>query len=195
MVVTEIEGVTKRLQGHSPRRKWYRKWLPRSAVALILRQTESGLETLMIKRAEHPGGSWSGHMAFPGGRAEVGDRDTLHTARRETWEEIGLDTQRYTRCVGRLSDVLTRPRMNRKPMVITPYLFTIEVVPDLVPNYEVAEVVWVPLMFLADRDNRQLMQWQGNFRTRDLPCYFYQERCIWGLSLIMLDELVETVKL
>jgi hypothetical protein len=27
-----------------------------------------------------------------------------------------------------------------------------------------------------------------------MPCYFYGGRCIWGLSLMMLDELMDLVE-
>jgi hypothetical protein len=27
-----------------------------------------------------------------------------------------------------------------------------------------------------------------------MPCYFYEGRCIWGLSLMMLDELMDLVE-
>ena len=148
----------------------------------------------MIKRADREGDPWSGHMAFPGGRAETADSNNLHTARRETWEEIGLDTDIHTEYLGRLSDILSRPHSGRKPMVITPYVFTINQVPDLNINHEVAEVIWVPLAFLADKDNRQRMQWQAKKITMNLTCYFYQQRRIWGLSLVMLDELVGLVR-
>lgn len=194
MVVESLNTCSELIQAYRPRKKWYRRFCQRSAVALILRETGSGLETLMIKRADREGDPWSGHMAFPGGRAELNDPNNLHTARRETWEEIGLDTEQHTQCLGRLSDVPTRPRRGLKGMVITPYLFTIEQVPELVINHEVAEVIWVPLDFLSDQQNRQQMQWQLNNTQLDLPCYFYRQRRIWGLSLMMLDELVNVLK-
>ena len=195
MVVKTLQQARQQLQPFRAKKKWYRRFVKRSAVALILRESNKGLEALMIKRADREGDPWSGHMAFPGGRADDIDRNNLHTARRETWEEIGLDTDVHTKFLGRLSDILSRPHSGRKPMVITPYLFTIDQVPDLNINHEVAEVIWVPLEFLADKENRQRMEWKAKKMTFDLPCYFYQQRRIWGLSLVMLDELVGVVRL
>ena len=133
-------------------------------------------------------------MAFPGGRAEKHDRDILHTARRETCEEIGLDTRRYTCHIGRLSDVLSGPRRDRKPLIITPHVFSIADVPELTINHEVDRVVWVPLNYLADSNNRQQMAWPVGKKTRYIPRYMYQDHMIWGLSLRMLDELVSVIK-
>lgn len=166
----------------------------RSAVAIILREKSGGLETLMIKRAEREGDPWSGHMAFPGGLSETGDRNNLFTARRETLEEVGLDTEQHTECLGRLSDVLARRHRGKKPMIVTPYLFSINEVPELELNHEVADVLWVPLDFLADHGNRETMQWKMKKMNWTLPCYFYQKERIWGLSLLMLDELLNVLR-
>ena len=62
------------------------------------------------------------------------------------------------------------------------------------PNYEVAEVVWVPLEFLLDTANREEMVWERAGIKLRMPCYFYEGRRIWGLSLRMLDELMDIVE-
>lgn len=193
MLVKTLSHAQEKAQSFRPRKKWYRRFVRRSAVAVILRERAHGLEALMIKRAERKGDPWSGHMAFPGGHREKHDSSSLETARRETWEEIGLDTYAHTEYVGRLSDVPVRAMRGRRAMVVTPYLFSIEKVPALSINYEVSEVVWVPLNYLADHGNRENMQWKIKKVPVNLPCYFYQERRIWGLSLRMLDELLDLV--
>ena len=195
MIVKTLDQASEKLQDFQPGKKWYRRFCKRSAVALILREGVQGVEALMIKRADREGDPWSGHMAFPGGRAEGGDHNILHTARRETWEEIGLDTDVHTRYLGRLSDISAGSHRGYKAMVITPYVLTMDNTPKLSINHEVAEVIWVPLVFLADKGNREKMQWQRKKQRFDLPCYFYQQRRIWGLSLMMLDELVGLVRL
>lgn len=141
----------------------------------------------MIERAHRVSDPWSGQMAFPGGMVDVGDSNSLAAARRETLEEIGLDLDASGSLIARLSDIASQGHRRFKPMTITPYVFELKGAPPLALNHEVAAVVWVPLRFLADRANRQQMQWRG----LQLPCYFWQERRIWGLSLMMLDELLQ----
>lgn len=195
MVIDNLEQAVQQLQAHTHRRKWYRRWLSHSAVAMILRQCEGGLEILMIERAHREGDPWSGQMAFPGGRAEPADASSLHTARRETWEEIGLDTHEHTQHIGRLSDLRSHMRLGRKPIMISPHLFTTSALPPLTPNYEVADTVWVPLNFLAAEANRDQFVWkQGGINYR-LPCYRFGDRLIWGLSLRMLDELIDVLRI
>lgn len=193
-VVGELDEVVQRLQAHTHRRKWYRRWLSHSAVAMILRSGERGLEVLMIERAQREGDPWSGQMGFPGGRAEPGDSDSLHTARRETLEEIGLDTRQFTRHIGRLSDLRSHMRIGRKPIMISPHIFTLADLPALTPNYEVADIVWVPLDFLADDTNRGQLIWQRGRLNYKLPCYYFRDKTIWGLSLAMLDELIPILR-
>ena len=65
---------------------------------------------------------------------------------------------------------------------------------EFTPNYEVAEVVWVPLEFLLDTDNREKMTWEFKGIKIPMPCYRYGGRCIWGLSLMMLDELMDLIE-
>ncbi len=173
-----------------PRKRWWRRWVKRSAVAIILRAGEDGAEVLMIKRAEREGDPWSGHMAFPGGRMETDDDHGRATAERETREEIGIELEAAGHCIGRLSDIVSRPHVGRRPMVVTPYVYRVQKLPVPRINHEVAEVVWVPLAFLGDRGNREQMQWKVRGVAIKLPCYFYEGRRIWGLSLAMLDEML-----
>ncbi len=63
---------------------------PKAAVLVPLFEDEaSELRVLMIKRPDTMP-THAGHIAFPGGRPDPGDRDPIHTALRETREEMGI---------------------------------------------------------------------------------------------------------
>lgn len=194
MSVSLLQLIEERLTGYRPRRKLLRRFMQRSAVAIVLSVREGELHILMIKRAERKGDRWSGHMAFPGGRMDPGDANGFAVANRETEEEVGVRLADCATCIGRLSEIRAQPRFGVLGMAVTPFVFRLEQEVVFEPNHEVAEVIWVPLEFLLDASRREMLTWEHKGIKLDLPCYYYRERCIWGLSLMMLDELMDLVE-
>lgn len=189
-----LQSVIEKLGKYRSRRRWWRRWVKRSAVAIVLRERDGQTQVLMIKRAERVGDPWSGHMAFPGGRMDPGDRTGLRTAMRETHEEIGIQLEKAGSCIGRLSDIVSRPHSGRRPMVVTPYVFHLHTPVGIETNHEVAEALWVPMTYLQALENRQTMQFRRAGVSMDLPCYDFQGKRIWGMSLRMLDELMALIQ-
>jgi 8-oxo-dGTP pyrophosphatase MutT (NUDIX family) len=122
---------------------------PRAAVSLVLRGQPQEPELLFIERARHPEDPWSGHMAFPGGRVDPGDRDPRAAAERETLEEVGLSLVR-AEALGQLDDLEGRHAGRRLPLVISAYVYHLPEAGPLAPNHEVEETLWVRLADLVD---------------------------------------------
>jgi 8-oxo-dGTP pyrophosphatase MutT (NUDIX family) len=189
-----LSSIQLSLKNYRARKIPGRRFLKRSSVVLILRDDALlGVCVLMIQRARKRGDPWSGHMAFPGGIMERVDKNINATALRELQEELAVQENQLTACYGRLSDLLTRSHLASKPMVITPFVYSTDGLGGVQPNHEVADTVWVPLRFIADVGNRKTMKWQYAGVGIRLPCYFYQGKRIWGLSLSMLDELIRII--
>jgi 8-oxo-dGTP pyrophosphatase MutT (NUDIX family) len=164
----------------------------RAAVAAVLRPAADGDELLFIRRAEHPLDPWSGHMALPGGMVEPGDADALAAAQRETREELGLDLASGAALLGRLSDVA--PLTLHRSLAVSPFVFALgSGAVGLSLNDEVQEALWIPLSFLADAANRSTFFWSRSGLPVPMPCYRWGERVIWGLTLRIVDELVELI--
>ncbi len=193
MSVSLLQLIENRLGDHKPGKARLRRLKTRSAVAMILQVRDGELQILMIKRAERMGDPWSGHMAFPGGRMDKSDANGYAVAVRETAEEVGLSLGPEDECIGRLSELNAKPQRGSFGMAVSPFVFRLDREVIFTPNYEVAEVVWVPLEFLTDEDNREEMIWEYKGEKIPVPCYMYEGRCIWGLSLMMLDELLDLV--
>ena len=124
---------------------------------------------------------------------EASDRSPLAAAIRETREELALDLERQAALIGQLSHVDAIGRGRRVGLVILPYVFAVQELPKLEPNHEVQEAVWIPLSFFVDRGNRSTMRWRRLGIPIPLPCYRWQGRLVWGLTLMMVDELTGIV--
>ena len=179
---TRLQGFAKQEAGFEPR-------AGRAAVAIMVREGSDATEMLMIRRATREGDPWSGHMGFPGGRRDPEDASNFSCALRETREEIGVALSQWGTPLGELSDVNTGWRKDRPEMLVTPFIFQVGELPALTPNYEVDDVVWVPLHFLMNEANREPLEWDWKGKKMETDSYLYDSYRIWGLSLMMIDEM------
>jgi 8-oxo-dGTP pyrophosphatase MutT (NUDIX family) len=180
---------------------------PRAAVAAIFRRNDgradnggraasndradnanAGSELLFIQRATKPTDPWSGQMAFPGGRSEERDSSPQDTAMRETMEEIGLHLA-PSAYVGSLNE-LDGGRANGRHIIVSAHAYWLEGPrPDVNPNHEVADVVWVPLNDLGDTD--RYIDYHYPLAGADFPGIQLDQdgQVIWGLTLRLLSDL------
>ena len=156
-----------------------------AAVAVIIRP-DGGV--LFIRRAEHDGDPWSGHIALPGGRVDPGDATAEAAARREALEEVGVDL-RHARLLGMLDQVVSPDLAPR--IVVSPFVYVMDDVPDVVPDpREVAGCYWFTLDRLMGSEGRG--KFSFTFRQREvlLPRLDLDGARIWGMTLRVVDDLV-----
>jgi 8-oxo-dGTP pyrophosphatase MutT (NUDIX family) len=164
-----------------------RKLKPASVLVPFL-QIDGAWNILLTRRkdtlVEH-----SGQVAFPGGRAEPGDRSLEETALREAREEIGLDPG-SVHILGRLDSFVTITNYILTPVVgHIPWPF-----PLRLEEEEVQRVFTVPLTWLVDPANHEV-------RPRILPAPFpslpviyfhpYDGEILWGVSAQVTVNLLE----
>ncbi len=161
-----------------------------AAVSLIIR-TSAELDVLLIKRAESERDPWSGHIALPGGRRDIGDVSLAHTAIRETSEETGVELSTSGSPLGRLKRVVPS-HPNLPPITITPYVFgVLEHVEARVNSAEVDQVLWMPLPVLLDPKTCGTTTIPLPEGPADFPCYHVGGHTIWGLTFRILSEFGE----
>ncbi len=173
----------------------------RAAVAVVL-QANGPEETmvLLIERTTRSDDPWSGQMAFPGGRVDPEDDGPLSAACREVKEEVGIDLLRVARHVGAGDDLRAMARGKRLDLVVTPFIFVLEVDPGELEMSlqadEVAGVLWVPFEELASGRHNGVKRHQrpGTEVIIKLPTYEVGGKVVWGLTYMMLRNLFDILE-
>ena len=166
------------------------KEMTAASVLLPIIERPQGLTMLLTQRTAHLT-DHGGQVSFPGGRADQEDQSPIHTALRETEEEIGLQRQ-HIEVIGTLPDYMTGTGYHVTPVVaLVKPPFTLRAEP-----FEVAEIFEVPLAFLMNGHHHQR-------RTVDLPngggrrtfyAMPYERFFIWGATAGMLRNLFHFVR-
>ena len=163
-----------------------------AAVAVILHDGDEGLEALFIQRAVRAGDTWSGQIAFPGGRRDPGDADLRATAIRETMEEVGVDLS-AAEPLGVLDDLYPRTPV-LPPVVVRPFVFALTARPTIVVGPEVQDAFWVSFRALqAPAARGEVIVDHPGIPRRVLPAYTLGNRTIWGMSERILTPLISLV--
>ncbi|MBO0992003.1 NUDIX hydrolase [Bacillus sp. SD088] len=180
----------------------------RSAVLIPLVQVENEWHVLFEVRAttmrKQPG-----DICFPGGKIDATDESPLAAALRETYEELGVDTQKVT-VLGQLSPFIAFPSF-----VIYPFIGIIDY-NQIIHSYnkeEVAEVFTVPVNWLLDYEPymhlvslepmpstdfpfEKIMNGVGyQWRSRSMEEWFfdYEKYTIWGFTARILKHFIEMI--
>lgn len=181
-----LDDLLRRVQSYSPRTLETDRDFPEAAVLVPITRSDEP-ELVLTLRASGLS-THGGEVAFPGGRRDPEDPDLICTALREAEEEVGLPPG-LVEVIGPLSSLVSRHGIK-----VTPY---VGLVPDFVQykanDGEIDSVFSVPLAFFRD-DPRQVthrIDYLG--RSWYVPSYQYGEYKIWGLTAIMVVELVNLV--
>jgi hypothetical protein len=78
-------------------------------------------------------------------------------------------------------------------MLVAPFVFKVGSTPVFELNHEVDDTLWVPLSFLLNEANRSRHQWDWRGEVLESDAFTFDDRLIWGLSLMMIDELLQVI--
>jgi 8-oxo-dGTP pyrophosphatase MutT (NUDIX family) len=164
-----------------------------AAVAMILRGETRRPEVLFIERARRDGDPWSGHMAFPGGRIESGDRDLRAAAERETREEVGLSLEAAEN-LGRLDDLEGRRDRRGARLVVSAFVYHLAETAPLSLSAEVETALWVPLSWLHEPRRRVDYVYEldpSRPRFPGIRVSGSDRHVVWGLTYRFLERFCE----
>jgi 8-oxo-dGTP pyrophosphatase MutT (NUDIX family) len=156
---------------------------PRSSgVMILLFPSGQGVCTVFIVRT--PGGPHGGQISLPGGKQEISDSDLSDTARRETFEEIGVGSDSIAE-IGKLTPLYV-PHSN---FIIQPVIGWVAFYPVFtLDEQEVASVIVTPLKQLFDPVNRKTMILNRAGAEIMAPYYEASGHRIWGATAMIISE-------
>ncbi len=161
-----------------------------AVVALLLVPAESGLELLLIHRAERINDPWSGQIGLPGGRVEPSDRSARDALKREVKEEIGVDLSDNGEELGTLS--IGSP-MRRLDLKVQPWVFGLSARPAVQIGPEVQEAFWVPVARLPSLRSNTKIEIRGV--RREVDAFLVDGRVVWGYTHRVLNEMLSILNL
>ena len=158
--------------------------LREAAVLVPLLVREGSLHILFTKRPptlRHHAGQYS----FPGGSRDPEDVTPLHTALRETQEELGIDVS-GVRVLGALDEVPTLTEFRIQPFVgVLPASAEYRPSPD-----EVELILEVPILHLLDPAIRRTEKRNVRGYDYEVDFYTYGSHTIWGATGRILRDLL-----
>ena len=135
---------------------------------------------ILTRLADHLS-THSGEVAFAGGKRDDTDPDIIFTALREAHEEINLASRDVT-VVGRLEQVISR-----FGYVLTRIVGGIPADTQFTANLDELDAVFkVPLRFFLETEPHDYFE-RGSF---SIPSFHYEGFRIWGLTSMMITEMV-----
>ncbi len=144
----------------------------------------TGAEVLLTRR------SWDlrnhkGEISFPGGRIDPGETPG-EAARREAWEEVGLDPAQVE-LIGELAHLNTVVSRS----YIVPLVARLPTVMPLHPaSPEVERVLWLPLAELVTPETYRTERWGRAPTDRLLHFFELDDETIWGATAHILVDLL-----
>ncbi|GAB2542456.1 NUDIX hydrolase [Gracilibacillus alcaliphilus] len=203
----EINNIFHTLKGRTPSLMGY-QYFKRSSIMIPLVDKDGETHVLFEVRSMNLR-SQPGDVCFPGGRIDPSDKDPLHTAVRETREELGLTADD-------ISDLIPLDYIiNDLGRIIYPFVGRLKSLANIAPNPdEVDSIFTVPLAFFLKTEPERYkvhidMQPEKDFpfhlivggedyqwRLRAMEEHFYQYngQTIWGLTARILTHFIELIK-
>jgi 8-oxo-dGTP pyrophosphatase MutT (NUDIX family) len=158
-----------------------------AAVSIVLRMKPVP-DVLLMVRALDERDPWSGQVALPGGHRDPGDSSLVHTAARETLEEVGLDLNRCADPVGILDPMQARTRGKRVPLWVTPVVFFQHSPGKIELGPEASHAFRLPILPTLAGELDAEHRIDRDPPVRRYPAWAFEERMIWGMTHHILKQ-------
>jgi len=160
----------------------------RAAAVLIPIVVEPEGHSILLTRRAQTLRRQPGDISFPGGAVDPSDATPLAAALRESREEVGLDSGAVT-LLGQMDE-----RGTVTGFRITPFVGAILGPYDFAPNYEVGELLKVPLAALSNPSALSIETRRFHGLPREVYHYRYRGHDIWGITGQLVKDFLELIR-
>lgn len=162
----------------------------KAAVMMLFYPKNDEVYLVLIERASY-NGIHASQIAFPGGKPEKEDGGLMHTALRETHEEIGIHPSKIE-VVRAFAEVYIPP----SNYMVYPFMGISRTELNFKPQQEeVASIVELPLKTFLSDDILVVKLISTSYADNiDVPGFQLNHNFIWGATAMMLSELKDTLK-
>jgi len=183
-----IYQLRQRLQTYCPIDRWTDSTLHKGEAAVLIAVTNAASPEIILTKRSEALSSHKGEVALPGGRIDQTDKDVIHTALRESHEEVGLHPD-DVEVLGQLDPMVTRFGMKVTPVVgLVPENILLTANP-----VELDAIFKVPLEFLLrDERLRTDIGTIGGHKVQ-VPCWRYHTYEIWGVTAVILVMMMNKI--
>lgn len=159
-------------------------------LALFYPNERQSTNLLLILRKTYQG-VHSNQIGFPGGKSEEGDLDIMHTALRETHEEVGVPPRQVS-IIKSLSEIYIPP----SNFEVQPFIGLYENPKTFVlQESEVESLVEVSLSDFMDDAKVFTQKLSTSYaKNIDVPAFKLNGYTVWGATAMMLSEIKELLR-
>lgn len=160
-----------------------------AVLALFYPDENNNTKFLLTERAQY-NGTHSAQISFPGGKMDREDINLEQTALREAEEEVATNPDSIE-IIRSITNVYIPP----SNFLVTPFIGFSENKPKFNQNEEVAALIEVALQdILVDSNIKEMPISTSYAKNINVPCFYLNDRVVWGATAMMLSEIRELVK-
>ncbi|QIG89270.1 CoA pyrophosphatase [Chryseobacterium sp. POL2] len=155
-----------------------------AAVNILLYLKNNEWHFPLMVRSENEHDRHSGQISLPGGKREEEDVDFADTAKRETSEEMGIDTH-YIRIIREMTPIYIPP----SNFYVYPFIsFTKKDPVFTLQASEAVELIEFPVSSLLSLPDQPKMMAMSTSRGYEVPVIDFNGYLIWGATSMILSE-------
>lgn len=132
----------------------------------------------------------SGQISLPGGKKEESDENFEQTAKRETWEEMGIEMH-YNRIIREMSPIYIPP----SNFYVRAFVSYTKKNPEFfLQKTEAVELIEFPVTALLSLSEKPEMRVLPTSRGVEVPVINFNNYIIWGATSMILSEFSHLLK-